>query len=75
MWTVSPHVRVWGECLSASEQIATLAIPISRQVRAMRTAISPRLAMSSFRMGKLLFYWFSGPEFVPYIKKRMLAMS
>jgi hypothetical protein len=36
---------------SASEWTATVLIPISRQARITRTAISPRLATSSLRIG------------------------
>ena len=36
---------------SASEWTATVAMPISRQARITRTAISPRLATSSFLIG------------------------
>src|SRR5262249_42689540 len=36
---------------SSSEKTATVATPISAAVRAIRTAISPRLAMSSFFTG------------------------
>ena len=37
--------RRWGEPASAAEWIATVSIPIARQARSTRAAISPRLAM------------------------------
>jgi len=50
MRTASSHARTCGASASASEKIATVVMPMARQVRAMRTAISPRLAMSMRRM-------------------------
>src|SRR4051812_29701752 len=48
MRTASSQARTWSAAASASENTATVGTPSTRQVRAMRTAISPRLAMSSF---------------------------
>ncbi len=43
----SSQTRTWSASASTSEKTATVAIPIDRQVRATRTAISPRLAIST----------------------------
>ena len=48
MRTASSQAATWGMSASASEKTATVAMPSRRAVRAMRTAISPRLAISSF---------------------------
>ena len=45
--TNSSHAATCGLSRSASEQTAIVAIPMRRAVRAIRTAISPRLAISS----------------------------
>src|SRR5438552_16384195 len=45
-------MRTCGAARSASEYTATVSIPSSRQVRMTRTAISPRLATSTFLMGR-----------------------
>src|SRR2546423_6500290 len=47
MWTASSAKRTTAESLSAVEYTATVWMPISRQVRATRRAISPRLAIST----------------------------
>src|SRR5258708_39817317 len=51
MLTASSAIFTKSALSSASEYTATVAIPISRQARITRTAISPRLAMRTFRMG------------------------
>ena len=48
MHTLSSAKRTWSARLSTSECTATVAMPISRQARRMRSAISPRLAMRIF---------------------------
>src|SRR5579862_3339738 len=48
MWNASSAMRTWRAPRSASEYTATVAIPISRQARITRTAISPRFAMRTF---------------------------
>src|SRR6185436_20973470 len=50
MGYASSAISTCGASRSASEKTATVAIPCSRQARITRTAISPRLAMSSFLM-------------------------
>src|SRR5215472_8393817 len=50
MWIASSHSRTCIARASASEYTAIDLMPIARQVRAMRTAISPRFAISSLRM-------------------------
>src|SRR5688572_7479953 len=41
--------RVWRALRSTSEKTAAVGIPIARHVRATRTAIPPRFAMSTLR--------------------------
>src|ERR1039458_9299080 len=48
--TASSASRTKGASRSGSENTATVAMPISRAVRWMRRAISPRWAISNFRM-------------------------
>src|SRR5690348_15931148 len=48
MHTVSSARRTFIACESAVECTATVLIPISWQARLMRSAISPRLAISTF---------------------------
>src|SRR6266704_2009578 len=48
MHTVSSASRTFIACESAVECTATVLIPISWQARLMRSAISPRLAISTF---------------------------
>src|SRR5262245_13709778 len=48
MQTDSSAIWTWRPLRSASECTATVLMPISRQARMMRTAISPRLAMRIF---------------------------
>src|SRR6185437_16574829 len=48
MQTLSSARRTCIALLSAVEWTATVRMPISRQARWMRNAISPRLAMSTF---------------------------
>src|SRR5216684_2887821 len=48
MHTVSSASRTFIACESAVEWTATVLIPISWQARLMRSAISPRLAISTF---------------------------
>src|SRR5258708_18105885 len=48
MHTLSSARRTCMALLSAVEWTATVRMPISRQARWMRNAISPRLAMSTF---------------------------
>src|SRR3954447_15966255 len=48
--TVSPATRVCSAPASSGAATATVAIPSSRQVRKMRTAISPRFATRSFEV-------------------------
>src|SRR5438132_5037544 len=48
MQTVSSARRTFIACASAVECTATVLIPKSRQARWMRSAISPRLAISTF---------------------------
>src|SRR5690606_24923965 len=48
MQTVSSASRTCFRLLSAVEWTATVLMPISRQARRMRSAISPRLAMTTF---------------------------
>src|SRR5713101_6488501 len=50
MGQASSAARTCSAARSASEKTATDAISSSRQARAMRTAISPRLAMRTLRM-------------------------
>src|ERR1700734_4107268 len=47
---------MWGALRSTSENTTTGEIPMARQVFAMRTAISPRFAIRSFRIGKQSLY-------------------
>src|SRR5688572_19963552 len=47
MCTASSQAATCAACASASENTATVPIPSRRAVRAMRQAISPRLAISS----------------------------
>src|SRR5689334_20125592 len=49
MHTASSAKRTCRACASASEWMATVAMPISRAARSTRTAISPRFAISIFR--------------------------
>ena len=49
MRMASSQARTWSASASASENTATVAIPSRRAVRAMRQAISPRLAISRRR--------------------------
>ena len=49
--TVSSAERAWSAPASSGATTATVAIPSSRQVRKMRTAISPRFATRSLRIG------------------------
>src|SRR5712691_8251668 len=51
MGTASSAARTWSASRSASEKTATVGRPITRQVRATRTAISPRLAIRTLRKG------------------------
>src|SRR6476661_7044150 len=48
MQTSSSANRTWSDSRSASEYTATVSRPSSRQARMTRSAISPRLAMSTF---------------------------
>src|SRR5580765_1687466 len=48
--TVSPAARACSDPASSGAATATVAIPSSRQVRKIRTAISPRFATRSFRI-------------------------
>jgi len=48
MHTASSANRTWSAWASAVEYTATVRIPISRQARMIRSAISPRLAMRIF---------------------------
>ena len=41
-------ILTWSEARSASENTAMGEMPISRQARMIRTAISPRLEINSF---------------------------
>src|SRR5262245_42251088 len=54
--TVSPATRVCSAPASSGAATATVAIPSSRQVRKMRTAISPRFATRSFWIGTRELY-------------------
>src|SRR5690349_1082972 len=49
MQTSSSAKRTWSDSRSASEKTATVRIPSSLQARMTRSAISPRLAISTFR--------------------------
>ena len=49
MCSASSASRTWSALRSASENTATLLIFDSRSARAMRTAISPRLAIKTLR--------------------------
>ncbi len=48
MCAASSAIRTWSEARSASEYTATLRMSISFNARMIRTAISPRLATSTF---------------------------
>ena len=48
MQTLSSAKLTWSASLSASENTATVAMPISLQARMIRTAISPRFAINIF---------------------------
>ena len=48
MHTASSARYVWSDCRSAVEYTATVLIPMARQARITRTAISPRFAMRTF---------------------------
>src|SRR5689334_25233840 len=48
MHTSSSANRTWSDSRSASEYTATVSSPSSRHARITRSAISPRLAMSTF---------------------------
>jgi hypothetical protein len=56
MAAASSPARVCGEWRSISENTATGDMPMARQVLAMRTAISPRFAIRSLRIGKQSLY-------------------
>ena len=51
MFTASSAIFTKSALSSASEYTATVAIPISRHARMTRTAISPRLATRTLRIG------------------------
>src|SRR5687768_7073457 len=51
MQTARSASRTASESRSASEYTWTVSMPASRQLRLMRTAISPRLAMRTRRIG------------------------
>src|SRR5512137_3224301 len=59
MQTASSAKRTWSESASTVEWTATVPMPSSRQARITRSAISPRLATSTFlnmtppRLGRL----------------------
>lgn len=60
MHTDSSAYLTWGAMRSASLKTATVAMPISREVRKIRRAISPRLATSSlliFGMITVAAFW------------------
>src|SRR4051812_16685163 len=62
MHTASSASLTWSECSSAVEYTATVEMPSSRQARITRSAISPRLAISTLRKSGLVTSDFDDKE-------------